>query len=439
MPTFKCGNCKESAKVYCVACKKPFCKFCVALLHHPSTKQEKHSIEEIANFQGVKILTPILLDLLLLGGVVFLLSGSGITQDYFKGASYCPGLTRGRSMLMKYDPNMFFYFKAHMATYCDLEDSYWRFFMDTWIRGILTETDTWLLIGSELLRAFLLEEFIRIVVSPMIAWSYSLVATVVRAIELKLYRFVSQEEESSHSLTRFLLQMEKAVDSLSLAHKLELDSSLKVTPQTIPRKRPMQDWLEHWAYLLERRTRQSVHYRAQAHTLCTFVLRGTLVAAVVVRVWCMLFGGAPFVLLASIVGAGDLIEQHTLWFTEYTGMAPHTKGGHLTDWVASLVLSQAVGKMNIFGGAAKGLGGGLVGSSRAALAPMLIRLALFLAVVFAGPALFWMKIRRQRADFDAKWKKEYAPACWPGMSRKKPCQDWEGNWYSCVPEEEKTG
>lgn len=438
-----CTNKKEPAKVYCVDCKKPLCKFCVALLHHPATKAEKHSIEELDDDQALEILTPILLDLLVLGGVVFLMSGSSITPEYFLGTSYCPGMTRARSAFVKYDPNLFFYFKADIAKYCDLEDSYWRFFMDTWIRGVLTETDTWLLICSELVKALVFEELVRIVISHVIPWFFAPVATTVRFVEVQIQRFTYDHEGRKHTLTHFLEKTAKVVEKISLAPKLQLDSGVAVVPRTLIRRRPSEDWLENLTYRWNRLTRSTNLYSAEAHRACTFVLRGTLVFAVVVRVACMFMGGELFKNLAQLLGSDSVIDTHLRWFEENTGMTPKSKGGHISDWAAAMLIEQALGGIapRLFGSAA-GLGKGVVGGSRAALAPVLLRFAVVFGLVAgifaAGPMLLYWKIGRQKEDFKKQWGKVtkaggydggYGKMLWGDMSKTHPCCNWEGNKY----------
>jgi hypothetical protein len=434
-----CSNKKEPAKVYCVDCKKPLCKFCVALLHHPTTKAEKHSIEELDADQSLEILTPILLDLLVLGGVVFLMSGSSITPEYFQGTSYCPGVTRARSAFVKYDPNLFFYFKADIAKYCDLEDSYWRFFMDTWIRGVLTETDTWLLICSELVKALAFEELVRIVISHVIPWFFAPVATLVRFVEVQIQRFTYDHEGRKHTLTHFLEKTAKVVEKISLAPKLQLDSGVTVVPRTLRRRRPSEDWLEDLSYQWSRLTRRQHLYSVEAHRACTFVLRGTLVFAVVVRVACMFMGGELFKSLAQLLGSDSVIATHLRWFEENTGMAPKSKGGHISDWAAAILIEQALGGIapRLFG-SAKGLGKGVVGGGGVVLLRFAVVFGLVAGIFAAGPMLLYWKIGCQKEDFKKQWGKPtkaggydggYGKMLWGDMSKTHPCCNWEGNKY----------
>ncbi|CAE8622584.1 unnamed protein product [Polarella glacialis] len=268
----KCGNCKMDDKTqpeifcetYCVDCKKTLCRFCTVLLHHPTTNFEKHSIEEIIHTSsgGVKIFSPVLLDILLLSAAFFLLSGSGITEDYFGGTSYCPGLSRVRWGLARFDANVFFYYKEPLAQYCDWEDSYWRFFMDTWVRSILTGTDGWILLITSFIRAITFEEFIRIIITPVIAFAYALIAFCVRSFEIYLHRvFYERLEGDEHVVTKWLVKLEQVIKRLSFAENLHIKDAKPPPPPTHRRKRPAEDWAEFARYWLDRRLRLMDHYK----------------------------------------------------------------------------------------------------------------------------------------------------------------------------------
>jgi len=369
-------------------------------------------------------------------------SGSSITPEYFQGAPYCPGVTRGRSSFMFYEPTLFFYFKADIAKYCDFEDSYWRFFMDTWIRGVLTETDTWPLIISSLIKALFFEELVRIVISRIIPFFFVLVATPVRGVEVWIQRFTKEHEGRNHLLTKFLKKTAEVVEMISLAPKL-LDSSVKVAPKTLHRKMPSKDWLEGWNYRLNRLTRLKNVYSVEAHRACTFVMRGTLVVTAVVRVACMLIDGEMFKTMAQLLGYDSVIATHLRWFEENTGMTPKSTYVHTSDWAVTILVHKALGSFPGLFGSSKWLGQNVVGGSRAALAPVLLRFTFVFAVVAglfaAGPVLFFWKIGRQQADFKKKWGKlakegpygdgTYGKMIWGNMSKSQPCFEWKEHHY----------
>ena len=59
--------------------------------------------------------------------------------------------------------------------------------------------------------------------------------------------------------------------------------------------------------------------RAQAHTVCNVLLKGSLLAATLLRALCMVFGGTPFLTAAHALGFGERAEQHIDWFTSISG------------------------------------------------------------------------------------------------------------------------
>lgn len=288
----KCTNCKKGADVYCVDCTRELCIFCTTLLHHPDTKLEWHSLEDIVKEDArpeVKIISPILLELILVSGAVFFFSGTGISPDYFSGESYCPGVGRVRYWIARFDANVFFFLKNEFAQYCDCEDSYWRFFMDTWIRSVLTNTDSWILLLASFLKALMVEEFLRIIVTPVVAYLYAILAYFVRSVEFWVHNiFYEHFESQSHPVTKVLDKVSRVVQSLRVADKLGLDA--KLAPPTYRRKRQATDVAEYVLYMWRRRFRLMEFYRAQAHAVCNLLLKFSLLAAFILRIVCMIFG-----------------------------------------------------------------------------------------------------------------------------------------------------
>uniref|UniRef100_A0A7S2BG43 B box-type domain-containing protein n=1 Tax=Alexandrium andersonii TaxID=327968 RepID=A0A7S2BG43_9DINO len=426
-----CANCAEKGAVYCVDCKKSFCRFCAVLLHHPSTKLEKHSMEEIdINKLPVKILSPVLLDLCLIFVGAFLLSGPGITAEYFSGNSYCPALSRGRRWLAKTDANLFFYYKAHLAKYCDWEDSYWRFFMDTWVRGILTDTDAWLLIISQAVRAVIFEEFLRVLVTPAVAVVYAFFATMVRLVEWEIALFLTEAQKKSVN------NVGEAFAKISFATSLAIKDKKPPPPATLRRKRPMTDWVEGAKYWYDRHTRLISYYRAQAQAACRFVLWGSLKVTFFVRVVCMVLGHNAILSAMKYAGFGDLGAKHVSWFSESSGMDLKRlqEGARFTDtsysdWLAVGLFWQVVQRLPVVGWLGQEAGG-VIADGFWALLPILSRVAVPVLCLLLPPALFFRKIARQKASFADQWKKSTVKEIYGEMSRKEPAKEWEKVTFS---------
>lgn len=433
-----CANCKSKAAVYCVECKKPFCRFCAVLLHHPSTKNEKHSLEEIDFHQiPVKILSPVLLDICIIFAAASLLGGPGITAEYFGGQSYCPALSRGRRWLAQVDTNVFFYYKAHLSKYCDWEDSYWRFFVDTWVRGVLTNADGWLIIASQLFRAVLFEEFLRILVTPIVAVAYACIASVVRLVEWELSFFLSQEQKETFN------EIGRLLSYASFASSLAIKDKKAPPPPTHRRKRPMTDILESLSYRYDRCTRLVAYYRLQAQTACRFFFRVSIKATAIVRVASMFLGPAASWPLVQVLGLEDVATKHVRWFADSVGVDAHSlkDGARIvdtgySDWLASQALQQASMQIPLLGQISAGVSRFLTGGLWALLPHL--RRVLVPCLLICGPvAMAWRTIIKQRKQFENEWKKATVLSVYGPMTRDNPCYNWKEVQFS-PPEAEKS-
>lgn len=365
------------------------------------------------------------------------MSGPGIGPEYFNGDSYCPALSRGRRWLAQLDANLFFYYKAHLATYCDWEDSYWRFFVDAWVRGILTTTDSWLLLFSEGVRALIFEEFFRVLLTPCIALAYALVAALFVLIEWEIFKVIYEDcEGDEHRATKLLTQVETAVKRVSFASKVVIRDKKRPPPLTLYRKRPSEDWLEMCRYWYDRQTRTVSYHRAQAQSACRFVLRGTLWAAFIIRVVCLLFGNISLFWLVDLVGLSTAGDRHMQWFAQSTGLdTAALKAGDwssdtkYSDWLVSVGVTQALSKLPLIGSVGEDVGQSAVG----ALRPLLRKYLIPAFVLLPPPFLFAWKIRRQRDDFKVNWKKSTCKELFGAMSKTAPAANWEQVRFSSRP------
>jgi len=422
----KCGNCKEKADVYCVDCKKELCIFCTTLLHHPTTKFEKHSLEDIVKDDAarpeVKLISPILLELMVISGFVFAIFFSkGISRDYFSGESYCPTLGYVRYWIARFDANVFFFLKNELVQFCDWEDSYWRFFMDTWIRVVLTNTDSLMLLVFSFGKAFVVEEVVRAWVSPLVAYLYAFLAYFVRSVEYWVHNiFYEHFESQSHPVTKVLSRISRVVQSLRVADRLGFVDA-KLTPPTHRRKRQATDVMEYLAYMWARRFRLLEFYRAQAQSVCKLLMRTSILVAASLRIICMTFSLSPLLDLPHSHRA----DRHIEWFTSMTG-APvsHEKAYYWSDRLVSMVLWGAYEKVLAsipFIPLYVSETAAAAWKSALNLPPVAFRV--LIPVAFLGLARFtWCQfIKKQQAEFDTKWKSTYRKDIWGNMDRENPC------------------
>jgi len=435
-----CSNCKAEADVYCVDCKACFCKFCAVLLHHPDTKFEKHSLEDIVKPEDgvmpeVKIISPILLDLVLITAAYVLFRDSErISAEYYAGTSYCPGLSRIRWWLVWADANVFFYVKNDLAQYCDWEDSYWRFFKDAWVRGILTNTDSLVLLLVSFAKAATFEKFMEIFVVRLAAYVYAVLAYLVRSIEFCMHKILYERlEDSDHTVTKILQWVSRVVQSMQFSQKLGItDTSVKLAPPTHRRKRPAEDWGEYLVYMMDRRFRLLAFHKAQAQSACSALLKWSLMVTLLLRVFCLRFGQA-LLEAAEYLGMGS--EQHQRWFTQVTGTGINESGAYYywSDRLLSKVFPQAVSQVLMqipllaelvafmsevprrdLGETASWL---MQTALRAI--PLLMRLWYIWLFLLLRVGWNWHCASQQTA-FAKKWKEEYKKEIWGKMSRKNP-------------------
>lgn len=53
----------------------------------------------------------------------------------------CPVVSKARLLAARLDSKLFYYYKADLARYCNMEDSFYKFYLDGWVRGIVTASD----------------------------------------------------------------------------------------------------------------------------------------------------------------------------------------------------------------------------------------------------------------------------------------------------------
>jgi len=372
----------------------------------------------------VKIFSPILLDLVLFASACFLFSGAGINAEYFSGTSYCPGLSRLRGWLVWMDANVFFYWKNELAQYCDWEDSYWRFFMDAWIRSVLTNTDSWILLIGSFIKALTFEEFMRIIITPVAAHVYAVLAYIVRSVEFWLHKILYERlEGSDHTITKILQVLSRMVQQIKFAQKLGIaDTSVKLAPPTHRRKRPAEDWGEYLVYMWGRRFRLLEFHKAQAHSACGALLKYSLYAALFLRIFCIIFGGETLLNIAYLLGFGGRAEQHQAWFTQMTGASINDGSANYyywTDRLVSAVVPQVLMSVPLFRDFMSETAMGLM---RTAWGFCPVVLKLWPVWLFLLKRWGWSRLmKKQQTEFLAKWKRTYCKEIWGDMSRENPC------------------
>jgi len=156
-------------------------------------------VELIVDGGGIAILTPMLEIAVLITGLSTLrpllsAAGRALNVDYFF-ESVCPLVSRIRRVVFRVDHALYPVLKGGLGVWCETEDAFLKIFVDVWVRGVLTKTDSWALMIMKTPAAF--GAFVVVLtLVPLLAVPYAAVATPIRYIEIHavpnwaLFRFL---------------------------------------------------------------------------------------------------------------------------------------------------------------------------------------------------------------------------------------------------------
>lgn len=189
----KCGdNAGMEADVYCVDCEAYLCHACSGRWHHPGGCNELHSLEQIVKDEGkgLRILTPLLDELLIGFAAYMLISGLNdyVDKDYLRRSDICPAIRWFQDWLAWTDTLLFYHFKDVLMTSCSNEDNFWRLLLDGWVRTVVTDSDSLLLLLRTLPNALLIHYLARTFIVPPFALVYAVLLVLLRTVEAQLPR-----------------------------------------------------------------------------------------------------------------------------------------------------------------------------------------------------------------------------------------------------------
>lgn len=364
------------------------------MMHHPTTKFEKHSIEEIMEKdEGIKILSPILLDLLILGFIIFAIyEAAGIE---WRVDNQCPCVSRARRQAAYIDMNIFYWFKQYFAVACNTEDSFWRLLVDTWVRGFVVGIDSPLLILSTFGGAVVFEEAARFILAPVLGSIYACLEVAVRHAE----RVITWEP-----LVDNRDNIEYVVKSSSIAQLFSPEG--KPPPLTFPRRRPYSDQYEQLMYHWGRRMRSFQHYKGHAQAVVTYILRSTVLLSVSIRLLCMLVPMADLLrAILDVFGMQPMLDRHANNFRYLTGI--YTSESVYTDWAFMATVRALLRQVPGMGGMGEAA---ITDIFSAFLALARIPRVILLVLVYVAYRVAQWFVKRYLADqrkaFDSNWKRE---------------------------------
>merc|ERR1719162_49369 len=188
---WKCWRCQQKAKVFCVDCKKGenyLCHRCCAFEHDFAFKKVRfNSLEAINPKQTTSIILALVDAFVLPVTIWYLIRQTGIPEGYNDGVDVCPLIDQGRSLVFSIDAGLSLYTKHYFMSACNIEDGYVRLWVDVFVRGIATNTDSLFLLAVTAFRAQLYHKIvIRMVFVPIAMILQAILVTMVHFFTLGL-------------------------------------------------------------------------------------------------------------------------------------------------------------------------------------------------------------------------------------------------------------
>lgn len=87
----------------------------------------------------------------------------------------CPATVELRTAVASVDTVIFYQLKSVFATWCDMEDSFYRFILDTWVHSIVLQTDNTLMLLQTLPHALMFNVILVYVFVPVVSVIYAVV------------------------------------------------------------------------------------------------------------------------------------------------------------------------------------------------------------------------------------------------------------------------
>eukprot|EP00931_Biecheleriopsis_adriatica_P043233 TRINITY_DN24728_c0_g1_i1.p1 TRINITY_DN24728_c0_g1~~TRINITY_DN24728_c0_g1_i1.p1 ORF type:complete len:580 (-),score=81.82 TRINITY_DN24728_c0_g1_i1:88-1602(-) len=312
-----------------------YCLTCSGHRHHPGMADELHSLEEIVenSGRGLKLITP-LLDEVCIGLFAYMLCAhlvSYLTCDYLYRADICPIVKLQSDALAWMDTVLFYHFKEELARGCNSEDNFWKLILDAWVRTVVTDSDTFLLLLQTLPQALLIHALTSSIIVPVVSVFFASLLIVTRCIESCLPKW---------RLLRFLARTSQMMSS----HLVSFNERSPVL--TRPRIRPSQDMWEWWNYWSGRQTRWFDHYYRETEAAINRLLADIVRGVVAFRILGICFGlGAWLRWVLHLAGLEYIFESQD----ECLSRASRMFNTDEVAWSAMAMLGK--GSLKLLGGA----------------------------------------------------------------------------------------
>lgn len=310
-PAWRCKGCWRKSEWYCVDCGKRYCGQCSYNLHAPGMFSSNHSIEKLEDRwrRSHHFITPIVPELMVLCVAIKLGYFTQVYgEDYLASQMICPVVTEMRHIVGYVETNLVYYYKDSFFSWCNYEDSYMRFIMDTWVRTIVTRTDNALLIFQMFPKALVFNVVIMYTLVPVVSVVYALIVNVTYLIECAL---------PDHDVFD---QLEIITRRLSISEKFA--ESNRTLPETLRRRRSSTDYFDHIYYEYQRKVRVFKFYYSTCQEGLSRIFARVLTLNLVFRLGCFYFGLAkPIRAVCRIIpGLGSTMSIHERWYARTKDM-----------------------------------------------------------------------------------------------------------------------
>jgi len=284
-------------------------------MYHPGGKLKYHSVEPIALKQNARVFQTVVSSALIVSGLVYLLSSLHIGPDYLSQANICPITGKARSLAAALDTKIFYYYKSDFVKYCNHEDSFYKLFLDGWVRGIVTDSDDTLLVLSSLAPAYVLITVLSAIVAPIVGVVYAILMTLARSADSYL------PQEKLQQIGGYLQANAPIV--VSFLQNFDMYSKwggcTQAPPFTKWRIRRDFDFYDRLKYQQSRRTRFTAYFFDHAKdTMKWWSLRAVPYAASfrLLLIWVPSLANPLRSALSIAPGIGSIIKTQQGWFQD---------------------------------------------------------------------------------------------------------------------------
>lgn len=197
-----------------------------------------------------------------------------LPEDYLAVSNLCPFLSFARRLFaITVDTGVVHLFHDSLNEMCGVEDSFWKFHGDLWVRSVITGTDSLVILFTSGLTVLLADVALVKIMVPVVSCVHALLCWVFYIGETLLPR--------SPALER--------MESFACAVNV-MDCDNQPPPVTRWRDRPGTDYLDWISYPVERRLRIPAYFYNRVSSRMEDLLKRSFIIVFVCRLYFIGFG-----------------------------------------------------------------------------------------------------------------------------------------------------